>query len=75
MARQPGRAARLFSAAEALLDAIGAHLEPADRVEFDRNVTAARAQLDEVAFAAAWAEGRTMNLEQAIAYALEETAS
>jgi hypothetical protein len=34
-------------------------------------VTTARASLDEDAFAAAWAEGQAMSLEQAIAYALE----
>jgi hypothetical protein len=33
---------------------------------------ALRAQLDEAAFNAAWAEGRTMTLEQAIEYALGE---
>jgi hypothetical protein len=39
----------------------------------ERSVTAARAQLDEVALASAWEAGRKMMLEQAIAYALEET--
>lgn len=32
-----------------------------------------RAQLDEASFIAAWAEGRTMTLEQAVVYALLET--
>jgi non-specific serine/threonine protein kinase len=62
------RAARLFGAAEALREAI--HIGPAanypDRLEYDRYVAAVRAQLDEAAFAAAWAEGRAMTLEQAI---------
>jgi hypothetical protein len=31
-----------------------------------------RRVLDQEAFAAAWAEGRAMTLEQAVAYALEE---
>jgi hypothetical protein len=35
-------------------------------------VAATRAHLD-ANFAAAWAEGRAMTLEQAIAYALEKT--
>jgi hypothetical protein len=30
--------------------------------------------MDEATFAAAWAEGQAMTLEQVIAYALEETA-
>jgi hypothetical protein len=33
-------------------------------------VAAARAQLDEAAFAAAWAEGRSLALEEAITLAL-----
>jgi hypothetical protein len=32
----------------------------------------ARGQVDEAIWEAAWAEGRAMTLEQAIAYALEE---
>jgi len=70
---QPERAARLLGAAEALLEATGARLIAADRAEYDHNVTAVRAQLDEAAFAAARAEGRAMatdDWEQAVAYAL-----
>ena len=63
---------RLFSAAEALREAIASPLAPSDRPTYDRDVTAARAQLDELAARAAWEEGRAMLLEQAIAYALEE---
>jgi lactam utilization protein B len=40
--------------------------------ELERDMTAARAQLDEATWAAAWAAGQAMTLEQAIAYALEE---
>ena len=36
-----------------------------------RSVAAVRKQLDETAFAAAWAKGRAMSLEQAVSYALE----
>ncbi|MEK7324349.1 MAG: hypothetical protein AAB217_03720 [Chloroflexota bacterium] len=43
-------AARLFGAAEALLDAIGAPLAPADRAEWERDAAIVRAQLDEAAF-------------------------
>jgi hypothetical protein len=38
-------------------------------------ITAARSALGEDAYAVAWAEGRSMNLEQAVAYALEEPGS
>ena len=71
---QPERAARAWAAAEALREEIGSPLTPNDREEYDRNVAAAREALDAEAFAAAWAEGRAMTLEQAIAYALKEEA-
>jgi hypothetical protein len=67
----PVRAARLFGAAEELFRTLSQKMQPVDQAEFDRNVTAARAQLDEAAFATAWAEGRAMSLPQAIEYALE----
>lgn len=65
------RSARLFGAAEALHEAIGEILEPEDRAEYDRYRAIARAALTEEAFAAAWAKGRAMTIEQAIAEALE----
>jgi tetratricopeptide (TPR) repeat protein len=65
------RAARLFGAAEALREAVGGTTVPANRADYDRNVAAVRAQLDEATLTAAWAEGRAMPLEQAITYALE----
>jgi DNA-binding NarL/FixJ family response regulator len=40
----------------------------------ERDIAAARAQLDAATWEAAWAEGRAMSLEQAIAYALEDAA-
>ncbi len=71
----PERAARLFGAAEALREAANVPLPPADRADYDHNVAAVRAQLDEAAFAKAWAEGRAMTLEQAVEYALENVKS
>jgi predicted ATPase/class 3 adenylate cyclase len=64
-------AARLWGAAEALREAIGAPLAPVYRSEYERAVVTARAQLDEEAFASAWAGGRTMPLEQVINEALK----
>jgi len=66
------RAARLLGAAEAFVEKGGELMSHAHRVQYDRQVVAARAQLDERSFALAWAEGQAMTLEQAIAYALEE---
>jgi ATP/maltotriose-dependent transcriptional regulator MalT len=60
-------AARLWGAAEALRDSMGTPIPPASRADYERSVAAARTQLGEQAFAAVWAEGRTMNLEQALA--------
>ena len=65
------RAARLFGAAAALRQTIGAPVPLVERAEVDRNVAATRAQLDEVTFGAAWAEGQAMTMEQAISFALE----
>jgi hypothetical protein len=38
---------------------------------YEQGVASARAQLSEEEFEKAWAEGRTMSMEEAIAYALE----
>jgi len=69
------RAARLWGAAEALLEKIeaGVHTYVPDRSLHRSQVAAARARLNEEAFAAAWAEGRTMTAEQAIEYALDRS--
>jgi hypothetical protein len=61
--------ARLLSAAESLYDTIGLSW-PEARADFERYMAAARAQLDEATFAAAWAEGRALSLEQAVTEAL-----
>ena len=67
MIGQPEQAARLFAAAEAHLERIGAAMERADRLEHERNVAAVRASLGEQTFHGAWSEGRAMTLEQALA--------
>jgi predicted ATPase/DNA-binding CsgD family transcriptional regulator len=68
---EPQRAVRLFGAAEVLRDAIGAQIEPSDRLDYESNVAVARGQLDPAAFETTWAEGRAMSLERAVASALE----
>jgi predicted ATPase/transcriptional regulator with XRE-family HTH domain len=77
MIGKPAQAAQLFGTAESLLEAIGmsGRRDPVDQKEIDNYVAVIRDQLDEAAFAAAWAEGRTMTLEQAIAEALNATSS
>jgi len=73
--REPEQAARLLGAAEAAREAAGLALVPARRPDRDQIVVTARRTLGEETLAAAWAQGRTMSLEQAVAYALETTSS
>jgi len=68
----PVRAARLWGAAKASSQAIGALAAPLDQTAYDRHVAAARARLDKGAFDAAWTEGRSLTFEQAVTYALTD---
>jgi tetratricopeptide (TPR) repeat protein len=70
---QPERAARLFGATDALRTALGVPVRPADRRLYDRDVTAVHVALGDETFAAAWAAGRALSLEQAIAEAADLT--
>ena len=63
---EPGWAVRLWGSAEALREAIGAPLQPIERADYDHAVGAVRDHLGERAFAAAWAQGRTMTAEQVL---------
>lgn len=67
----PARAARLFGAAAALREAIGAPIPPSECAAYDCWLAGSRAQLGDAAYAAAWALGRALPLEQAVALALE----
>ena len=60
--------AKLLAAAE---EGIPGYFGFFPRPEFDRLVASVRAQFGEAAFATAWAEGKAMTREQAIAYALQ----
>jgi DNA-binding CsgD family transcriptional regulator len=68
------RAARLWGAAEALLEKIeaAAYIYAPDRSVYRDQVSAARTRLGKTTFEAAWAEGRAMPRERAIEYALVE---
>ena len=59
-------AARLWGAAEFLREESHSPLAPLHRVGYERAVVATRHQLGEQPFEAAWAEGRTMTLEQVL---------
>jgi tetratricopeptide (TPR) repeat protein len=72
--RTAAAAARLFGAADGVRDALGTPLQPVDRADHERCVDTVRSALGEEAFAAAQAEGRALELEQAVAYALDVAA-
>ncbi len=65
---KPERAAVLWGTAEALREEIGLPLPPNERDQYDRDVAEVRQTLDETTFSAAWTQGRSLTLEQAIAY-------
>jgi len=69
-------AARLWGAVERVGEAIGhSRVLPAKRALAERIVADARGSVDEAVWAAAWAEGRAMTLEQAVAYALDASSA
>jgi predicted ATPase/DNA-binding SARP family transcriptional activator len=69
--RRAERAIHLLGAGEAFCETLGARPPVAVAEEYERTVAEGRAVLGEAAFAAVWAEGRAMSLEQAVEYALE----
>ncbi len=69
---QDERAARLFGAAETLRESINIPMTPFERAEYDAEVSDLRANMREAAFASAWAEGRALTMEQALALATSD---
>jgi predicted ATPase/DNA-binding CsgD family transcriptional regulator len=59
-------AAQLWGTAEAIRDASGIPIPPVELADYERSVSAARVHLGEKTFAAAWAQGRFMTLQQAL---------
>ena len=68
----PLRAARLFGAATACHERLGAPIQLGDMPFQRARLEAVKASLSEAVFAARWAEGRAMSLDQAAAYALSD---
>jgi tetratricopeptide (TPR) repeat protein len=60
------KAALLWGVAESLRETIGVPIYPVYRADYDKAVNAARAELGEEAFAAAWTRGRATPIEQVI---------
>lgn len=66
------RAAKLFGAAEYLRGAINAVRTPAEQKEFEVAKSRLQADMAESEFNKAWKDGRSITMEQAIEFALEE---
>jgi tetratricopeptide (TPR) repeat protein len=75
---QAQRATRLCGAVEGLVESLGkpfeSYLPADDRVHYDRTFAAIHDQIDDATFAAHWAAGRVLTLDEAIAEALAESA-
>jgi predicted ATPase/DNA-binding CsgD family transcriptional regulator len=67
------KVARLLGAGEAQLESFFKPWDIWDQAEFDRIAAGVRSQLDEASFTSAWAAGRGLTLEQAIAEAHQVT--
>lgn len=72
MCQQSARAARLMGAAEALRQSSDKALFPFEMANYESTLKLLHSQLDEPSFARCWSEGRTMNVKEAVKYALEE---
>lgn len=68
------RAARLYGAAGVLRDQIGISMTPLEKVEYEGLVAGLRSSMDEKTFAAAWAGGQALSMDDAIKLALERPA-
>jgi len=67
------RAARLWGAAGALREALGIPWLLLERAVHEPHLIATRSELEEAVWMRAREEGRAMTMEEAVAYALEET--
>jgi non-specific serine/threonine protein kinase len=65
----PLRAARLYGAAAALRDTLGMPMWAAERIEYERNLAAARSLASDATWESAWAIGQALSLDQALAEA------
>jgi predicted ATPase/DNA-binding CsgD family transcriptional regulator len=64
---------KIYAHAEALRAPIGSVIDPADQPEYARIISGLRSALGEDAFAALWADGAAMQLEDVIECALSES--
>jgi predicted ATPase/class 3 adenylate cyclase len=67
----PEKGGLLMGAGEAMLDQTGVFLQPADKIEIDQYQRNLKERLGETSYEKSILEGRQMNMEEAIATALE----
>ncbi len=71
---QDQQAARLFGAAEALRERIAIPMAVQERQEYERQFAELRAGMEARSLQTAWAERRSMTMEQAVDFAVRQTA-
>jgi DNA-binding CsgD family transcriptional regulator len=69
------QAAKIFGHAESVRAPIGSVIDPADQSDYTHIISRLRSDLGKNAFAALWAEGKQMRLEEVIECALQEPES
>jgi tetratricopeptide (TPR) repeat protein len=67
-------AVRILALTSTMHEEAGVSIAPADRLAYERYMSSLRTQLDDLSFAAAWAEGKQWTLEQAVASAMDRYA-
>jgi hypothetical protein len=70
---QGEKGARLLGASDVLRERIAAFMQEDALMAYEHGIALTRARLGDEQFERAWQEGRAMTMEQAIAYALEES--
>jgi hypothetical protein len=66
------RAAKIFGAAEALRKLIGSSPTPIEMAEYDQEFAALRGKMNATEFEQAWEDGQRLNMEEAIALAMQK---
>ena len=72
-AGQAEAAAQLFGAVEGIRETLRIALSPRQRAGHEHRVATTRDALDQKVFAAAWARGKAMSIDEAIAYVLKRS--
>ncbi|HSG16706.1 MAG TPA: hypothetical protein VLE70_10360, partial [Anaerolineae bacterium] len=72
--RQAKVAVQLFAWADATREAAQVSRPPAEQADVDRERAAILEMIDEETYAAAYAAGKAMTMDQVVAYALEDEA-